>query len=57
MLILRKKMKLNSSVAMFLFVANDVMVPSSSLISELYSKHHDLDSYLYVTYCSENTFG
>jgi len=55
--VLRKKMKLESSKALFLFVNGNTMVPTSGILSEIYQKHADLDSYLYISYCSENVFG
>ena len=57
MLIVRKKLKLSSAEALFMFVKGKVLVPSSSLLGELYVKYKDEDSYLYINYCSENVFG
>ena len=42
--------------AIFIFV-NNVIPPSSSLLSQVYQEHADEDGFLYVTYSSENTFG
>jgi len=40
----------------FLFV-EDVLPPSSALMSQIYEKHKDSDGFLYITYSGENTFG
>ncbi len=42
--------------AIFIFV-NNVLPPSSSLLSQVYQEHMDEDGFLYVLYSSENTFG
>jgi GABA(A) receptor-associated protein len=42
--------------AIFIFV-NNVLPPSSSLLSQVYQEHMDEDGFLYVVYSSENTFG
>ena len=56
MFVLRKRMKLPSEQAIFLFV--DGIIPSSNaLVQDLYHQHRDLDGFLYVGYSGENTFG
>lgn len=54
--IIRKRIKLDSQKAIFVFI-NNVIPPVSSLMSTLYDEHKDDDLYLRVTYSSENTFG
>lgn len=56
MFVLRKRMKLPSEQAIFLFV-NGTIPSSSVLVNELYDKHKDKDGFLYVGYSGENTFG
>ena len=56
MFVLRKRMKLPSEQAIFLFV-NGTIPSSSALVNELYHQHKDLDGFLYVSYSGENTFG
>eukprot|EP01127_Copromyxa_protea_P007006 TRINITY_DN1693_c0_g1_i2.p3 TRINITY_DN1693_c0_g1~~TRINITY_DN1693_c0_g1_i2.p3 ORF type:complete len:122 (-),score=16.61 TRINITY_DN1693_c0_g1_i2:53-418(-) len=53
----RKHMpELDPHKAIFLFVG-DQFPASSSLMSELYEKHKDVDGFVYLTYSGENTFG
>ncbi len=54
--IIRNKLKLPSSRAIFLFV-NNTMPSNSELISVLYNKYKDKDGFLYLSYSGENTFG
>ena len=54
--IIRRRLKISPQEAIFIFV-NDSIPSSSSSISEIYSKHKDLDGFLYFRYSSENTFG
>jgi GABA(A) receptor-associated protein len=64
--VIRKRIKLAPEKAIFILV-NDLMPPSSSLISQVYDEHKDEDGFLYIVYSSggllwgliflENTFG
>lgn len=55
--ILRKKIKLNPSEAIFLFV-NDINPPAHSFLFSLYAYNKDLDTnMLFVTVSKENAFG
>ena len=54
--VLRKRLKLDASKAMFLFV-NGILPATSSLLTQLYDEHKDEDGFLYITYSGENTFG
>jgi GABA(A) receptor-associated protein len=57
MAIIRKRIKLSDTEAMFLFVDGNI-ISCSSLISDVYEKYRDkTDKLLYFQYCSENTFG
>lgn len=58
MLVLRKKIKnIDSSLAIYLFTENGVIINSQELVSTLYDKHKDEDGFLYIFYTGENTFG
>ena len=54
--IIRKRIKLDSSQAIFLMV-NNSLCPSNTNIGEIYEDHHSDDGFLYINYSSENTFG
>lgn len=54
--IIRKNIKLNESEALFVTI-NNSLVPTNSIMSEIYKNHQDKDGFLYVVYSSENTFG
>lgn len=55
--IMRNRMRLNNSVAMFVFIDN-ILPSTSECISHLYYRYkNELDSLLYITYSGENTFG
>ena len=55
--IIRKRIELSPEKAIFIFVNNNSVPPTSSLLSDLYEKYKDDDGFLYLTYAGENTFG
>lgn len=57
MYIIRKRMQLTSTKALFLFVNNGTLVPVSELIKNVYDVHRDTDGFLYLKYSGENAFG
>lgn len=54
--IIRKRIKLDSSQAIFLMI-NNTISPSNKTVGEVYEECKDEDGFLYVIYSSENTFG
>jgi GABA(A) receptor-associated protein len=56
MYVIRKRIKMDSSQALFIFV-NNHLPRTSSMVSELYSKHADEDRFLYTLISLESTFG
>ena len=54
--VIRKRVKLNSEKALFVFV-NNTLPPTAALVSSIYEEHKDDDGFLYITYAGENTFG
>ena len=54
--VIRRRIKLDSSKAIFLFV-NNSMPPTCELICNLYERCKESDDFLYITYSGENTFG
>ena len=56
MYVLRKRIKLNSEEAFYIFI-NDTLPATSQLLSIEYNNNKDKDGFLYVTYAGESTFG
>lgn len=54
--VIRKRIKLSSEKAIFIFVKN-VLPPTTAMMSSIYDEHKDEDGFLYFTYSGENTFG
>jgi GABA(A) receptor-associated protein len=55
--VVRKRIKLDASQAIFMYISNSLLVPTSQTITLVYDEHKDDDGFLYVTYSGENTFG
>ena len=55
--IIRRRLSLPAEVALFLFINNSLLPASSDLVGQLYESNKNKDGFLYVYYCSENTFG
>jgi GABA(A) receptor-associated protein len=55
--VIRKRLKLNSEKALFMFIDNTVIC-NTELIHKVYSESYNKeDHFLYVVYSCENTFG
>ena len=54
--ILRDKMKIKESTALFFFI-NNKLFPMSSPLCVLYNEYTDEDGFLYIEFCEESTFG
>ena len=54
--VIRKRLKLEPSIAIFLFIKG-TLLPTADLLSNVYDKYKDEDGFLYITYSGENTFG
>jgi len=54
--VIRKRLKLKSEEAIFLFISNFI-APSSCFVCELYNRFKDPDGFLYIQYSKENVFG
>jgi GABA(A) receptor-associated protein len=54
---IRKKINITPNQAIFVFVANGILVPINKLIEEIYNEYSHEDGFLYITYTAENTFG
>ena len=55
--VVRKRIDIAKNEALFIFVNNRVLPPSSELVANVYSQYKDNDGFLYMQYNSENTFG
>ena len=56
MFVIKKRIKLLSHEALFLFI-NNKMVSGNTDIGQLYDYYRDSDGFLYIQYSKENTFG
>ena len=54
--IIRKRISLPPDQAMFLYI-NNILPPTSALMSSIYEEYKDPDGFLYIVYSGENTFG
>jgi len=54
--VIRKRIKLQQSHALFLFV-NNALPPASALMSQVYKENRDEDGFLYISYSGEDQFG
>lgn len=54
--VIRKRLKLESEQAIYLFV-NNTMLPVSKDLGLIYEMHKDKDGFLYIRYDFETTFG
>lgn len=54
--ILRQRIQLDSVKSIFIFVEKTIP-PTHAVISDIYSKYHNNDGFLYFTIKGENTFG
>lgn len=54
--IVRKRIKLKPEEAMYIFI-NDKLLVMTMLMSSIYKENKETDGFLYVSYCSEATFG
>lgn len=57
MYVIRKRINVPSSKAIFIFLENGTIPASASLINSVYGKHKSEDYFLYFFYSGENTFG
>jgi GABA(A) receptor-associated protein len=56
MFVIKKRLKLKSEEAIFLFINNKI-ITSSSIIGYIYNHQKDIDGFLYIHYAKENVFG
>lgn len=54
--IIRKEIVLDSKHSMFLY-CNNKMLMSSSKLQDIYNENKDINGFINIKYCGENTFG
>ena len=54
--VIRKRIKLTPEKAIFIFI-NNIIPPTSALMSSLYEEHKDSDGFIYGFISGENCFG
>lgn len=54
--IIRRRLKLESHQGIFVFV-NNILPPSSELMSTIYDENKDKDGFLYIEFSHESVFG
>lgn len=57
MFVLRKRIKLDHSKALFMFVDRSVLLNGSMYMDLVYNQYKSDDGFLYITLAGENTFG
>ena len=55
--VIRKRIKLEPSIALFIFVNKNIIPPSTEFVSLIYDEYKSEDGFLYICYATENTFG
>lgn len=56
-IVLRNRFNMNAQQSLLFFVNDNVMVPSTIKVAELFHQYRDHDGFVYLKYTSENTFG
>ena len=56
LVVIRKRISLDNSEALFVFV-NNTLINTSQTLGTIYEDSKDQDGFLYMTYCNENVFG
>ncbi|CAI2376045.1 unnamed protein product [Moneuplotes crassus] len=57
MYIIRKRIKLAETEALFFFVNGKYMLKTDTLMTDIYEEYKDSDGFLYITYADENISG
>ena len=55
--VVRKRINLSAEESIFFFIDDSVIAPTSQSLGTAYLEHKNEDGFLYITYCTENTFG
>lgn len=54
---IRKKIQLSSDQALYIFLEDNTLPPTSQQLGLLYEQSKNEDGFLYIIYAGENTFG
>jgi len=57
LMIIRSRIVLENEESLFIFINDSILPTTSQLLSTIYHEHKNEDGFLYLSYCSENTFG
>lgn len=57
LLTIRRRIKLDPSETIFIYVNNTYIPSNQETIGQLYNKHKEADLYLYITYSKEVAYG
>jgi GABA(A) receptor-associated protein len=57
MYIIRKRIKLNEAEALFIFTADEQLVPGSTKLLTVYDEHKDDSGFIFLIISAEQTFG
>lgn len=52
-----KHMPTVASTQAIIFFTENLLIPVSDIVDDVYFKYHDEDGFLYITYTTESTFG
>lgn len=55
--VVRKRLNLRPEQALFFFLNNNTLAPTSNTVYSAYESQRDADGFLYIVYSLENTFG
>ena len=56
LVVIRKRIQLDNTEALFVFI-NNTLINTSQSLGSIYDTNKDKDGFLYMTYCNENVFG
>ncbi len=57
LLTIRRRIKINESESIFIYVNNSYLPGNNETISQVYEKYKDTDNFLYMTYSKEVAYG
>ncbi|XP_053209704.1 microtubule-associated proteins 1A/1B light chain 3C-like [Panonychus citri] len=57
MMIIRSRMDLSNTQAVYLMTANRTMINMTKTLAEIHDQFKDEDGFVYITYASQNVFG